>query len=55
MTDREHRAAMATRDLVSATMTLSELPAEQVKIEREDIEFVLHRLIKLLTRVEEMA
>jgi hypothetical protein len=48
------KAAMAIRDLMSATIALTELPAAQIAAERQDIELVSQRLAKLLTRAEQM-
>ena len=53
--DQQIAAAMAIRDLMNATITLSELPADLIRADREDIELVHQRLIKLLMRVEEPA
>jgi len=52
--DTEIAAAMAVRDLMSAAATLSELPAERIRAERQDIELVHQHLVRLLTRAEQM-
>lgn len=54
MSRDQEKAAMAVRDLMSATMTLSELPDCLIGAEREDIELVHQRLVKLLMRAEAM-
>jgi len=55
MTHQEEKAAMAVRDLMSAIVSLSELPDENIAIEHEAIELAHRRLIKILMRVEEPA
>ena len=50
-TNDEIRTAMHTRDLMSATLSLSELPAEHLKAEIDDIELAHARLSKIIQRI----
>lgn len=45
------KAAMHTRDLMSATLSLSEMPAEQLKAEIDDIELAHARLSTIIQRI----
>ena len=46
-------AVMAVRDLMSATISLSELPTDLVRIEANDIELVYTRLGQMLSHIRE--
>jgi len=48
-------AAMAVRDLMSATISLSELSPDLVRIEANDIEIAYTRLGQMLSRVKEQS
>lgn len=45
------KAAMAVRDLMSATLSLCELPSDLAKCEAHDIELAHARLGNLLSRI----
>lgn len=45
------RTEMSVRDLLSATETLIEIPAEQLKSEIDDIELAHARLSKIIQRI----
>jgi hypothetical protein len=51
MTEQEMVAAMAVRDLMSATISLSELSTDLVKIEAGDIELAYIRLGQMLSHI----
>ena len=51
--ENELKAAMAIRDLMSATISLSELSTDLVRIEVNDIELVYTRLGQMLSRIKE--
>ena len=46
-------AVMAVRDLMSATISLSELPTDLVRIEANDIEIVYTRLGQMLSHIRD--
>jgi len=46
-------AAMVIRDLMSAMLALSELPADLIRIEANDIELVYIRLGQMLSHIRE--
>ena len=46
-------AVMAVRDLMSATLSLSELPTNLVRIEANDIELVYTRLGQMLSHIRD--
>ena len=48
-------AAMAARDLMSAAISLSELPTGLVRIEAKDIELAYTRLGQMLSRIKEQS
>jgi len=49
--EKEIAAAMATRDLMSAIVTLSDLPADVVRLEFIDLELAQGRLSALLDKI----
>ena len=51
--ENELKAAMAIRDLMSATISLSELSPDLVRIEANDIELVYTRLGQMLSHIRE--
>ena len=51
--ENELKAAMAIRDLMSATVSLSELSPDLVRIEANDIELVYTRLGQMLSHIRE--
>ena len=51
--ENELKAAMASRDLMSATISLSELPIDLIRIEANDIEIVYTRLGQMLSHIRE--
>ena len=56
MTDEnELKAAMAIRDLMSATISLSELSTGLIRIEANDIELVYTRLGQMLSHIKEQS
>lgn len=50
-TNEEIRTAMSVRDLMSATLSLSELPGDELAKEIDDIELAHARLSKIIQRV----
>lgn len=55
MTNKEICAAMATRDLMSATLTISELPCDFLKVEADDIELAWSKLGRIISHIRETA
>ena len=53
--ENELKAAMVMRDLMSATISLSELPTDLVRIEANDIELVHTRLGQMLSHLKEQS
>jgi len=53
--ENEIYAAMAVRDLMSATLALSELSTDLVRIEADDIELAYTRLGRMLSRIKEQS
>ena len=51
--ENELKAAMAIRDLMSATISISELSTDLVMIEANDIELVYTRLGQMLSHLRE--
>ena len=51
--ENELKAAMVIRDLMSATISLSELSTDLVRIEANDIEIVYTRLGQMLSHIRE--
>ena len=47
----EIRTAMSVRDLMSATLSLSEMPVEEVRKEIDDIELAHARLSTIIQRI----
>ena len=53
--ENELDAVMAVRDLTSATISLSEMPTDLVRIEANDIELVHTRLGQMLFHLKEQS
>jgi hypothetical protein len=51
--ENELKAAMAIRDLMSATISISELPTGLISIEANDIELVYTRLGQMLSHIRQ--
>ena len=51
--ENELDAVMAVRDLMSATLSLSELPTDLVRIEANDIALVYTRLGQMLSHIRD--
>jgi len=51
--ENELKAAMVIRDLMSATISLSELPTDLIRIEANDIALVYVRIGQMLSHIRE--
>ena len=53
--ENELKAAMVIRDLMSATISLSELPTDLIRIEANDIALVYVRIGQMLSHLKEQS